>query len=466
MVMQKFFKKYSTILIGIALLICNQSLFAENSIACHSSYKGQSLSRQTLLQVLHHQNGNINLCGTNLHAADLSDLDLSGVDLQGADLSEAKLKNTNLSGAKLYKTYFRWADLTGADLQRSDLRSASLESAKLNQANLTLARLNQANLTQADLSSASLQHADLTSANLTDATLKNANFQWANLTDANLSWSNLTQTIFSEAILKRTDLANTLMDQTNFSEADLSGANFQPKLGSLPDLIALSTAKQFQTIQFDEKRGLPPLLEIRAAYKKIGLIGMERQITAIVKTKQMQQAWHQGGWSYVESAFNFVFFYLTCDFGAAPGRALVIFLLLMGLFTLPYYLALLLPRLGGGIFVYWQSNKDSRHDEHTVAKKGLEFKKRIKFADIFACKGWVSRYWRLLRIAFYFSILNAFSLGWHELNARSWMRRIQLRDYQLKGYGWVKVLSGIQPLLSAYLIVLWALTYFGHPFEW
>jgi len=52
------------------------------------------------------------------------------------------------------------------------------------------------------------------------------------------------------------------------------------------------------------------------------------------------------------------------------------------------------------------------------------------------------------------------------LNVSSWILHLQKRDYQLKGFGWVRVLAGSQSLISAYLIVLWALTYFGRPFEW
>jgi len=465
--MQVFFRT-AIFIFSLGILFGQGALAANSSsVVCDSPYKGQSLSREKLVELLK-QSGQttLNLCGTDLHGSNLSHLNLKGIDLQGADLSEAKFIETNLSDAKLYKTYFRWADLTQADLQRADLRSASFESAKLNQANLTLAKLTQANLAQADLSSATLAYTDLVSTNLTDAVLMAANLQWANLTNADLSGSNLSKTFFGDAILKQANLSNTLMDQTDFSEADLLGAYFQPRLDSLPDLVALSTAKHFQTIRFDKKRGLPPLLKIRTAYKKIGLVSMERQITAIVKTKQMKQAWQRGGLGYIESAFNFVFFYLPSDFGAAPGRALIIFFLFILIFTLPYYLALAIPVSRAGIWVYWRSRKSQQAAQHVVNKDEQWYKKLIRLRCVAMKRNLLREHWRLFRIALYFSLLSAFSLGWQQLNPHSWMRRIQLRDYQFKAYGWIKVLSGIQPLLSAYLLVLWALTYFGHPFEW
>jgi hypothetical protein len=35
----------------------------------------------------------------------------------------------------------------------------------------------------------------------------------------------------------------------------------------------------------------------------------------------------------------------------------------------------------------------------------------------------------------------------------------------MKGTGWVRTVSGIQSLISVYLLALAALTYFGRPFE-
>jgi len=45
------------------------------------------------------------------------------------------------------------------------------------------------------------------------------------------------------------------------------------------------------------------------------------------------------------------------------------------------------------------------------------------------------------------------------------MTRLQPLEYMLRATGWVRVVSGIQSLLSVYLLALWALTYFGRPFE-
>jgi hypothetical protein len=65
----------------------------------------------------------------------------------------------------------------------------------------------------------------------------------------------------------------------------------------------------------------------------------------------------------------------------------------------------------------------------------------------------------------YFSVLSAFNIGWRELNVGNWIQRLQAKEYTLKATGWVRTVSGVQSLISAYLLAIWALTYFGQSFE-
>ncbi len=66
--------------------------------------------------------------------------------------------------------------------------------------------------------------------------------------------------------------------------------------------------------------------------------------------------------------------------------------------------------------------------------------------------------------AFYFSVLSAFHIGWRDFNVGNWITRLQPTETILRPRGWVRVISGIQSLLSVYLLALWALVYFGRPF--
>jgi hypothetical protein len=61
--------------------------------------------------------------------------------------------------------------------------------------------------------------------------------------------------------------------------------------------------------------------------------------------------------------------------------------------------------------------------------------------------------------------LSAFHIGWRDLNVGRWIARLQPGEYTLRTIGWVRVVSGLQSLISVYLVALWVLTYFGRPFD-
>jgi hypothetical protein len=74
-------------------------------------------------------------------------------------------------------------------------------------------------------------------------------------------------------------------------------------------------------------------------------------------------------------------------------------------------------------------------------------------------------FFKAIKTGFFFSFLSAFSIGWREINIRNWIVRLQRQEYILRATGWVRTVSGLQSLISIYLLSLWILTYFGRLFE-
>ncbi|HSK46315.1 MAG TPA: hypothetical protein VLA83_20770, partial [Candidatus Binatia bacterium] len=74
------------------------------------------------------------------------------------------------------------------------------------------------------------------------------------------------------------------------------------------------------------------------------------------------------------------------------------------------------------------------------------------------------REWQLLRVALFFSSVRAFSIGYQALRFGEWLYTLTKRDYELRAIGWARTAAGFQSLAGVYLLALWLLTYFGHPF--
>lgn len=382
--------------------------------------------------------------------------DLGGADLTEADLSKADLRWANFSNANLSR-----ADLLRADLSKAHLFHAVLISAGLGGANLNEAYLNNADLSKSILRDADLINAELMEANLSGAYLGGANLKWAFLYGANLSGAVLRQANLNGANLTRADLRNADLRWANLTEA-----MFEPLPGTLPDLSHLFPAKGLSTLTY--KNSPHGLVELRETFKKAGLRDQEREVTFALNHTRRINAWEgEGVVGKIESLFNLICFEWTCRYGLNPGRALRVIGLGLVVFSIPYMLALRSRTPRAGI---WLLLLPDRVLDRQIKDRPVKLTFRTPLRPLPA-KMWArflrrcQKVWRALRLAFYFSLLSAFNIGWRELNVGNWISRIQKREYILKGTGWVRMLSGIQALLSVYLLALWALTYFGRPFE-
>jgi len=135
----------------------------------------------------------LDLSGTNLRRAHLTQAwlhraDLCGAQLQQVHLDQAHLQHADLNGAELQK-----ADLHGAQLQHATMNGAHLEDANLAGAQLQHSALIAANLQRANLDGAQLQHAWLVQARLHHAPMVGTQFQDADLTGARLQHADLSR---------------------------------------------------------------------------------------------------------------------------------------------------------------------------------------------------------------------------------------------------------------------------------
>ncbi len=396
-----------------------------------SSEEGRlDLSRATLFRV--------NLSGAELSEANLADADLSYADLSGADLSHAILSNAYLTNTSLSKADMSHANLEGAMLGDAILFEANLFNANLSDANLSGADLFKAKLSKTNLSRANLSKADLGKANLTGANLNDAILHTTHLCDANLT--------------------GTQVNNIILNNSDLRGATYESIVG-VPAKNFLGQIHGIETLKYETKDGYSGLALLRNALKDVGLHDLERQATyAIEKGKLHHMPWMGDDEltlsnlftiinNCFERGFRTVLFLWPCDFGMHPGRPLWILVSLIPAFAVFYYRTICHPLGKGGIYQVWVADRQPKYI-------GTDEPQRLH------ASGWTAVKW-----AGYFSILSACRIGWRELNPGSWIVNMQRQEYLLKPTGWVRTISGLQALISVYLLALAVLTYFGRPFE-
>ncbi len=426
--------------------------------------KGWNLTESELQAKLAEHEGWLEHGGQGPGRANFCNADLRGADLRGAKLSRANLGGANLTGAYLREANLSGANLSGADLHLAILSLAILRETNLSGANLHLAilggaYLSRANLSGADLGVAMLRGADLSGANLTGANLSEAKLGEARFVDADLRGANL-----SRAELRGTDL-----NEAKLTAADFTDAVYEP-IGTVPAKGFLSAIKGLSTVRFDHENE-SGLVLLREVLRASGLRQLEREATFAIEhgRARHKRAGHGVGAEYdagmlvgkdlgaqIEGILKLVFFEWTTGYGLNAGRSLLILVALIGVMALCYLVPLLRPDGQGGlhgIYRVWPKGRIEAGDDGLA----LVDDERVERLTV--------KVGSALMYGLYFSLLSAFHIGWRDLNAESWLTRIQSREYVLRGRGWVRVVSGLQSLASIYLLAMWALTFFARPFQ-
>ena len=393
--------------------------------------------------------------GDNIDYEDKRRINLCGAYLQGLNLSRRNLSMANL----MY-----------ANLDHTDLAASNLSRAWLDHASLQNAILLKTNLSQAYLTAAQFRNALLVKANLTKAAASSAHFTEANFVDANLS-----QAVLHGADLTSANLFNADLTNSDFSKANLSKSVFFPKSNAYPDPLSMASIfhhrdKLFQDVTYyDQYTGSPALASLRATYRKTGMRETERIITHLLQLQIQEYNWREGGWKQIGSVISHILFNLTTAYGLGPQRPLSLLIQFIFLFAFIYWLALKFHIKYNYFEVVWESNIFTSSGRRGIKKggHGLDAYHPLKLRR--EANTWSQRLrleFKMLRISLYFSVLSAFHIGWKQYNVGVWIKQLQPREFSLRvRRGWMRSISGLQSLLSAYLLVIWILTQFGRPFE-
>ena len=378
--------------------------------------------------------------------------DLSGANLGGADLREANLSGARLGGADLSE-----ADLVGADLSDADLIAASLSGA-----NLSVARLGGADLSEAALSTADLREANLSGAHLGGADLSDADLRGADLSETDLSGADLHKANLSVANLYKADLSDADLSEAKLQKAHAEFAAFAGTkfVDAVVSDFFFAGARRLTEISM-----ISPMtvVNLRKNAKEWGFRNEERALTAALYKYRMKQ-----GKAFYEKFFDdYLLGGKLTKYGAEPWNSLWVIAILVVPFSIAYMISLGTHRKMTGIWIV-------RHPDRVLKSLGKDRSIKLTtaltggFLPYEKPKGYTGRITRWLGIlltGLHFSILSASSIGWRELNFGVLIIRLQRQEYTLRATGWVRTVSGIQSLVSLYLLALWALTYFGRPFE-
>ena len=319
------------------------------------------------------------------------------------DYSFSSLSNFDLRKSDLANTR-----LIEIDLSNSDLRGASFVGSNLFQANMHNTLLIESNLSGADLFAANLSEANLTNTNLAGASLEEANLAKSLIRGTDLSHTNVTKAIFTDSVFEPISV---------------------PQANTLHDVIGFETLKWV-----DSPRGL---ILLRDTLRKAGLKNKEREVTYSIRKSASEKK------NIVIASFEKIAFELTSLWGLSPTRPLKILGFLIPIFAFIYGIELKLNRSCTRV---WKVVEE-------VPGKTL-----ISSLNLHS-------YFQILYWSLFLSVLAAFRIGWKEVNIGNWISRLTMTPISLETIGPIRIITGIQSLISIYLVVLWLLCTVGRPFN-
>lgn len=356
-------------------------------------------------------------------------LSLRGKSLVWANLTRSTDKDQDLFGFQM----------CGADL--SGLRQPGFKGAYRRDDGSIILR------SFTDLRNANLLGAELRSANLADSDLRGAILIGVDFSDANLSAVDLYAADLRWAVFSGSDLSNA-----DLGQSDLAGVTYEPKAGAHPKAASFISAKNVSQMRWEVSPA--GLIELREAFKTAGLDDQERAVTFALKRSEQAHALNAGLVSRLEGLISLLLFDWTTAYGMRPWRALAILLVLVPVFAPFYALALIFPRRSA----IWALRSQGAINGNAKTRPLRMVASRNDKAGRFR------RTLRAARIGLYFSLLQAFRVGFREANIGEWIERLQAREYSLKATGWVRTVGGLQSLIGVYLLAMWVLTLFGRPF--
>lgn len=314
-------------------------------------FKDVKLERADIEWLLaHHENGRGPVLWRDESQRSRVGLDLRGADLRGADLFGLPLARTLgevLMGERPDITEVQRA-MAGIRLDGADLKGTRLEGAMLSHAQLS----------KADLRSAHLEYSRLGRANLQDAFLFNAHLEGAFLMRANLKGSVLWQAYVAGATFRSTHLDDATLDNIWLCDkddkqrigphlADVFWGNANLSVVDWSQFSMLGEEYEARQVARDGKqksaeRRLREYKQAVRAYRQLSVALQNQGIyedaarfsyhAQVLQRTVLHLQKHTG-----QYLFSY-FLDILAGYGYRPGRTVITYLLVIGLFALTYAL--------------------------------------------------------------------------------------------------------------------------------
>jgi uncharacterized protein YjbI with pentapeptide repeats len=418
------------------------------------------------------------------------------INAQFINIAPVNFENATLSRVLFYKGFMTAANFKSSNLDFVEFEDVNSESIIANGIKWTYGEVKNANFKNGNFQNATISDVDFAEANFRGANLENAdfselNFYKAQFDNAKLINTNLSKTSLGGASFKNSDLSHAIVTEANFISKSCGYFfnKFVCKEDSKILNVNLEGALNLSELYYDSTdiNNVPNgVVPIRNTLRNNGFFGESKELTSFLKTGEFFGELEKI--SDKESTAEKIFYYIlyllkylaldyTVDWGADPNNVLFNILPKVILLFFVFYSLILFhcyrknPEYCKLLYVVkpsFDSDEKQKYVEGNYTRISL-FQSMNKgytpncYQSTSSLPLSLSHIIFILKHAFWFSTLSAFHLGWRDLNVGNWLLRLQSQPFAYREHGVLRSLSGIQSLISLYLIAIWALTSFSSP---
>lgn len=312
----------------------------------------------------------------------------------------------------------------------------------------------------AQLDEAIFRGSDLTGSTLIDASLKNVSFDELVL-DSPQGRRHF-RTILSKVRFSGGDLTGA-----TFAGTEMAGAIFEPE--KLPLASDISEAIDLQLMTYDHDPSA--LSSLRQRFRDEGFAQQDREIGYAINRRGRELSgeqcvlWQKGGHADYRSCLAYAGSTIadwTCQYGLNLWRPIKIGFAAWLVFSFIFFIFMHHPGPSGlylavanGLILEPDAIKEAPQVRSSPLGPALKDRQLLR---------WLTEELRLVKIAAFFGLVNGFNIGFKDADIGRWLRLLPAREFEFRAVGWSRTLAGIQALLTLYLLTIWVLCFFGHPF--
>jgi uncharacterized protein YjbI with pentapeptide repeats len=365
-------------------------------------------------------------------------------DTGRADLCGARIKGLTFRGADLRFARLMGARIEQSDLSGVDLRWGYLERVGLSENKPTRESSSYSNnyLRKMNSSPARLYDVDMRGALMYDNDFSGWDFSGADIRFVDAARDDFARANFNTALFGGSTFRDIGMKDANLSMTSFSHNLISIMPGQMPLLATLRDASGLTSLHRNADT-LSTLHEIREGLKQAGLPASMSQVDyAIDALPHKDSGTDFSAVRRFEDQGRAIFLGIPYAYGLKSERPILIGAIMIPLFGILYVYSIFEQKGTDpkGIWLNLRPIKESDKEHYTPTL--LTYKN---------CNPYIIGMW--------YSILSAFRIGWRDLNVGDWIARLQTADYEYRATGWVRTVSGVQSLLSVYLITLVVASY-------